>query len=132
LEAAERQGLVEVNKDGRRLAVRLAHPLYSESVRARCPVLRARDIHCQLAAAVESTGARRRDDLLRMATARLEAGENGSPDLLVAAARRALASSDLALAERLARAAADGGGGIPAAHVLALALLVQRKDAEGV
>jgi DNA-binding CsgD family transcriptional regulator len=132
LEAAERQGLVVVEKDGRRLAVRLAHPLYSESVRAGCPVLRARDIHRQLAAALESTGARRRDDLLRMASSRLEAGESGSPDLLVAAARRALASSDLGLAERLSRAAVAAGGGVAAAHVLALSLLVQRKDAEDV
>ena len=67
-----------------------------------------------------------------MATAGLEAGESGSPDLLVAAARRALVSSDLALAERLAAAAADAGGGVAAAHVLALSLLVQRKDAEDV
>jgi DNA-binding CsgD family transcriptional regulator len=132
LDAAERQGLVEVERDGRRLAVRLAHPLYGESVRARCPLLRARDIHRQIAAALESTGARRRDDLLRMATARLEAGESGAAGLFVAGARRALASSDHVLAERLARAAAGAGGGVAAAHVLALSLLVQRKDAEDV
>ena len=128
LEAAERQGVVVVEKDGRRLAVRLAHPLYGESVRARCPRLRARDIQRQLAAALEASGARRRDDLLRMVTARLESGESGHPELLVAGAHRALASFDLVLAERLARAAADAGGGVPAAHVLAQSLLVQGKD----
>jgi hypothetical protein len=128
LEAAEQQGMVVVEKDGRRLAIRLAHPLYGESMRARCSVLRARDIQRQFAAALEATGARRRDDLLRMATARLEGGGGGSPQLLVAGARRAFASSDLVLAERLARTAVDTGGGIPAAHVLAQSLFGQGKD----
>jgi DNA-binding NarL/FixJ family response regulator len=128
LEAAERQGVVVVEKDRRRLAVRLAHPLYGESVRTRCPVLRARDIQRQLAAALESTGGRRRDDLLRMVTARLESGESGTPELLVAGAHRALASFHPALAERLARAAVDAGGGVPAVHVLAQSLLAQGRD----
>src|SRR5438477_590704 len=59
LEAAERQGVVVVEKEGRRLAARLAHPLYGESVRARCPLLRARDIQRRVATALEATGARR-------------------------------------------------------------------------
>ena len=63
-----------------------------------------------------------------MVTARLKSGESGRPELLVAGAHRALASFDLVLAERLARAAADAGGGVPAAHVLAQSLLVQGKD----
>src|SRR5207253_4046352 len=100
----------------------------SESVRARCPVLRARDIQRQIAAALEATGARRRDDLLRMATARLEGGGGGSPQLLVAGAHRAFASFSLVLAERLARAAVEVGGGIPAAHVLAQSLFGQGKE----
>jgi DNA-binding CsgD family transcriptional regulator len=128
LEASERQGMVVVEKDGRRLAVRLAHPLYGESVRARCPLLRARDIQRQLAAWLEATGARRRSDLLRMATARLGGGGSGPPQLLVAGARRALASFDPVLAERLAQAAVDAEGGIPARHVLALSLLVRGRD----
>src|SRR5260370_15559418 len=91
LQSAERQGVVAVERDGRRLAVRLAHPLYGESVRARCGVLRARDIQRRLAAALEATGARRRDDPLRMATARLEGGGGGSPQLLMAGAPRGIA-----------------------------------------
>jgi DNA-binding CsgD family transcriptional regulator len=132
VEAAERQGVAMVEKDGRRLAVRLAHPLYGESVRARCAVLRARDIQRQIAAALEATGVRRRDDLLRMATARLEGGGSGSPQLLVAGANRALASFDLVLAERLGRAALDAGGGVSAAHVLAQSLFGQGRDVESV
>ena len=101
LEVAERHGVVVVEKDGRRLTVRLAHPLYGESVRARCPVLRARHIQRQIAAALEATGARRRDDLLRMATAHVEGGGSGAPQLLVAGAHRAIASFDLLLARLL-------------------------------
>jgi ATP/maltotriose-dependent transcriptional regulator MalT len=129
LEAAERQGVVVVEKDGRRLAGRLAHPLYGESVRARCPVLRARDIQRRFAAAVEATGARRRDDLLRMVTARLEAGETAPPEQLLAGARRAYVL-DPVLAERLARAAADAGGGIPAQYSLVVSLFGQGRFSE--
>jgi tetratricopeptide (TPR) repeat protein len=75
-----------------------------------------------LAEETEATGARRREDLLRVATWRLAAGEPGPPDVLVAAARRALAAFDFALAERLARAAA-GTGGFEATHALADALV---------
>ncbi|HWD71382.1 MAG TPA: LuxR C-terminal-related transcriptional regulator [Actinomycetota bacterium] len=132
LQSAEGQGVVAVERDGRRLAVRLAHPLYGESVRARCGVLRARDIQRQLAAALEATGARRRDDPLRMATARLEGGGGGSPQLLMAGACRVFASFDHVLAERLARAATDAGGGIPARHLLALSLFGQGKDSQDV
>jgi DNA-binding CsgD family transcriptional regulator/tetratricopeptide (TPR) repeat protein len=132
LQSAEREGVVAVERDGRRLAVRLAHPLYGESVRARCGVLRARDIQRQVAAALEATGARRRGDLLRVATARLEGGGDGSPQLLMAGARRAFASFDHVLGERLARAATDAGGGIPARHLLALSLLGQGKDGQDV
>ncbi|HMC08057.1 MAG TPA: AAA family ATPase, partial [Actinomycetota bacterium] len=125
LEEAERRGLAVVEKAGRRVLVRLAHPLYGEAVRGRCPTLRARAIHRQLAQAIEATGARRREDLMRLLVACLEAGEGRSADLFIAGARRALGSFDPVLAERLARAALNAGGGAPARHVLAAALLNQ-------
>jgi predicted ATPase len=74
LDALEERGLLDVRSDGRRLQVRLAHPLYAEVVRARTPHLRARGICRQLADALEATGARRRDDLLRLATWRVDSG----------------------------------------------------------
>lgn len=39
VESVERLGLLEVTKDGRRLNVKLAHPLYSEALRAAIPPL---------------------------------------------------------------------------------------------
>jgi DNA-binding CsgD family transcriptional regulator/tetratricopeptide (TPR) repeat protein len=129
LEAAERRGMAVVQKGGRRLLVRLAHPLYGEVVRARCPALRARAVHHELAAAIEATGARRREDLLRLAMSRLGAGEIGPPELLLAGARRAYAF-DPALSERLSRAAAEAGGGIPAQYGVAVSLFVQGRFSE--
>jgi DNA-binding CsgD family transcriptional regulator len=59
LERSERRGMTVVEKAGRRVLVRLAHPLYGEVARARCPVLRERAIRRELAAGLEATGARR-------------------------------------------------------------------------
>ena len=75
LAAADRKGLLMTDVAGRRIQVRLAHPLYAEVIRARVSALRARAVYRQLAEAVEAAGARRLDDRLRVATWRLEAGE---------------------------------------------------------
>jgi ATP/maltotriose-dependent transcriptional regulator MalT len=114
-----------VEKVGRRVVVRLGHPLYGEVAAARCPVLRARAIHRQLATALEATGARRHEDLLPLLTARLDGGERPPSQLLVEGGHRAILSFELALAERFARAALESGGGSPARYVLAVALANQ-------
>lgn len=107
--AAERAGLVELIRDGRRHFVRLAHPLYGEVIRTRLRPLRLREIHRTLAEALRATPGRRRDDVLRIATWQLEAGAPPDGSVLLAAAAQAMARYDLALAERLARAAVDAG-----------------------
>lgn len=132
LETAERRGLVTVEASDRRTLVRPAHPLYSEAVRARCPLLRTRAVYRQLAAALEASGARRADDVLRVATYRLGAGEAGRPDLLLAGARRAFTMFDFQLCERLARAALNAGGGVPAKLMLAQTLVEQGKSSDTV
>lgn len=131
LEAAERKGLVTVETTGRRVQVRLAHPLYGEVVRASCPVLRTRAVHRQLATALAGTGARRREDPLRLVTSQLESGGTGPPDLLVAGSRQAFALFDLSLAERVARAAVEAGAGIPGRRALAESLFAQGRFSEG-
>lgn len=118
LETAERNGMAAVETAGRRVLVSLAHPIYGEVVRAHCPVLGTRAVHRKLATALAATGARRREDPLRLVTSQLEAGEIGSAHLLLAAARQARALFDDPLAERVARAAIDAGAGIPAQRVL--------------
>lgn len=132
LETAERRGLVTVELSGRRTLIRPAHPLYGETMRARCPTMRARTIRRELATALEASGAHRADDLLRLATFRLESGEPGRADLLLKGAQRAFAIFDFRLSERLARAALEAGGGVAAKLAIAQMLVEQGRGAEAV
>ncbi|MGQ0629480.1 MAG: LuxR C-terminal-related transcriptional regulator [Sporichthyaceae bacterium] len=119
-EHLERAGLLTSATANRRMAITLVHPLYGEVLRARVPGLRARTIARELAEAVESFGARRREDTLRVATWRLVGG-GAQPDLMLAAAQTARWRYDFPLAERLARAAVAAGAGFDA-EVLAAQL----------
>jgi DNA-binding CsgD family transcriptional regulator/tetratricopeptide (TPR) repeat protein len=131
LEATDRAGLLSIVPDARRTLVRLAHPLYGELLRATITPLRARSIPRRLAAVLASTGARRRDDLLRLAVWQLEGGAAPDPQVLVPAARRALkVFFDPPLAERLATAAVKADGGFPACLAQAEALSAQGRPAQ--
>ena len=134
IERLERRGLLETSREGRRMQIRLAHPLYGEAIRARTPSLRARTIRRRLADFLDETGAHRRDDLLRLGTWRLDSGSRARPELLLAASHRALACFDPALSGRLAQAAIDAGGDLAAQQALAEALQQQGRfeDAEAV
>lgn len=122
LEDVEERGLATVERNGRRLHARLAHPLYGETRRTTIGVLRARRLRGHLAAALTDTGARRGDDTLRKALLLLDSDLKLDPQLLVAAARSASQRGDLHLAERLARAAVDEGGGFDSRLQLAYTL----------
>ena len=126
----ERQELIVVQRDQRREQVWLAHPLYGEVLRARTTGRRARGAHRALADAVQATGARRRDDSLRVALWRLEGGGDIDARSLLDAAVQAEAAFDLRLAERLARAAVAAGGGGPAEVALGRALWQQGRAQE--
>ncbi len=118
LEDAETQGVVHVHPDGRRTVARLAHPVYGEALRQSLPRSRLRRISATLAGAIEATGARRREDLLRLGQWQLDAGGPGEPVLLSRAARRASDMFDMELSARLAQASLDLGGGVDAGLVL--------------
>jgi len=118
VEALERKDLIASRIDGRRVEVRLAHPVYRDVVRAGITPLRERALARSLAEAVEATGARRREDTLLLASLRLTGG-GGSAELLVAGAIAARARHDHSLTERLARAAMAEGGGFEARFVAA-------------
>jgi ATP/maltotriose-dependent transcriptional regulator MalT len=105
LEVLDRAGLLELRTDGRRQQVTLAHPLYGEIVRARMPALtRRRHLRAHIDC-IESYGARRREDAIRLATARLEAYGWADPKLLIRAARLARYGHDFAQVEQFTRAA---------------------------
>jgi DNA-binding CsgD family transcriptional regulator len=109
LETLDRSGLLSMRLDGRRQQVSLAHPLYGEILRARMPALRRRRLLLEHADRIDGYGARRREDPVRVATARLDAAGAADPQLLLRAARLARYGGDFSQVERLGRAAlADG------------------------
>jgi DNA-binding CsgD family transcriptional regulator len=134
LEDAEAQGIVQVHQDGRRTVARLAHPVYGEALRQSLPRSRLRRISGTLASAIEATGGRRREDLLRLGRWQLDSGGTGEPVLLSRAARRASDMFDMDLSARLAQASLDLGGGVDAGLVLGEARFRsgQHADAEAV
>jgi DNA-binding CsgD family transcriptional regulator len=108
LEDAARRDFVDVERDGWRSVIRLVHPIYGEVVRARLAELTWR-AHCRtLADALQVTGLRRHEDVLRLATWRLAAGQRCDIDVLLAATDLALEGGDLVAGERFAAAAVSG------------------------
>ncbi len=121
VERCEARELVRVTDTGAGDQVRLAHPLYGEVIRARCPALRMRRRYRDLVAVAEQSGSRPHERL-RLAVWRLEAGEAGDPAGLLAACRIAWAAHDYPVARRLATASVSAGGGVDAAIMLATVL----------
>jgi ATP/maltotriose-dependent transcriptional regulator MalT len=122
LELLDRSGLLVVRTEGRRQQVTLAHPLYGEILRARMPVLKHRRLLLEHADRIDTHGARRREDPIRVATARLEATGTADARLLVQAARLARYGQDFTQVERLARAALVDGPSAEAGLLLGEAL----------
>ncbi|MFC4531521.1 helix-turn-helix transcriptional regulator [Sphaerisporangium dianthi] len=132
IEAAERSGMAVVERSGARVALRLAHPLYAEALRAGLPVTRARVIWDRLAGALAEGPRRRRDDAFLAGVWRLRSGTAGRPADLVEAAEKAISRFELGLAEQLARAARDCGAGADADWLLARILSFQGRGREAV
>jgi len=118
---AEDSMLIRVLDDGKRQNVRLTHPIYGEVLRHAITVTRAHKRRAQLAELIESTGARRRQDLLRVAVLRLDSRTATDPMQLLRAAGLAFADLDTRLAARLAEAAGAAGAGFPAVELFATA-----------
>lgn len=126
----ERGGFLTSRMDGNRLEIRVAHPLYGDVIRARTPLVRVRSMARRLADVVEGTGARRREDPLRVATWRLDGGGVVSAQLMLTAATTARWRYDFPLAERLALAAAAAGAGFEAALLAARLASLQGRTEE--
>jgi DNA-binding NarL/FixJ family response regulator len=130
VEESERRGLVVVEPSGRRLEARLAHPLYGEVSRSTMSVLRGRRIRGQLADAIGAGPARRSGDAVQRALLAMDSDLAADPVLLSLGARQALRRVDLALGERLARAALAAGGGFDAGLTLGHILSWSHQPAE--
>lgn len=130
IDEAEARDLVVSEHDGRRVRLRLAHPLYGEVLRADLPVGRSRHLSWRLADALLRTPLRRRDDLLRAALWQVDSGAVVRADVVRQGARQAVDRADLALAERLARAARDAEPCVEADALLAEVLEYRGRSAE--
>ncbi|HEY2214775.1 MAG TPA: AAA family ATPase, partial [Acidimicrobiales bacterium] len=100
----ERRSVLIVEEEGSR-NVRLAHPLFGETIRADIPISLLRHINHELADELSEVAIPGHEDALRLAVLREAAGDHVEPQLLVEAAARANLLSDYLLAERLARSA---------------------------
>ncbi len=127
LERVEARGLVTVRAGAGAgdAEVRLAHPLYAEVLRVAQPTFRGRQLRMQLAATVSDRRSSDPADVLRHAHWLLDAGEPIPTALAIRAGRAANLTGDPELAVQLATVAANGGGGIEAALVLARAHTMQ-------
>jgi ATP/maltotriose-dependent transcriptional regulator MalT len=122
VEALDRAGLLAIVQDRRRHEVGVAHPLHGEVLREQLPALRRRRLLLDHADRVEHLGARRREDALRIANARLEGAGTADAGLLVGAARLARYGHDHRQVVRLAQAAMDESPTPEAALLLGEAL----------
>jgi len=130
LAAAERLGLAVAERGGRRLEVRLVHPMYAHVVRESLGRVRTETLSRDIADAMTRSGRRRSDDVLRIASFQLAAGSAADPDVLLKAARQARQYADVELAEELARQAFAVGCGAAAAITLAEVLYWQGRHQE--
>ena len=104
LERLDGLGLLATRTEDRRRQVALAHPLYGEILRARLSTLAYRRLLLAHADEIERRGARRREDPIRIAVARVDAAAPADGALLIEAARLARWGHDFAQVARLARA----------------------------
>lgn len=125
-----RRDLVRMTRRGRRGDYHLPSPLYGRALVAALPSVVANLLRGQLVTALEATGARRSDDVLRRAAWRLDCDGTASPGLLTAGAQQAHATFDLALALRLADAAVTAGPDVEGLLTLARAYRCVNRPAD--
>lgn len=125
LEALERRGLLRVEQDRRRHSVTLAHPLYGEALRSSLGRVRRRRLARRHVEALESAGARRRDDAARLVRFQIDAGITPDITVVMASAQLARHHHDFPATAAFSRAALDAG------HADAVALLVEAHHAMG-
>ncbi|WP_019204020.1 LuxR family transcriptional regulator [Tsukamurella sp. 1534] len=130
VEKAEAEGLIRIAREGRALSVRYAHPLFGDVIRRRLGFASSRRLRGQLVKALGERDVSSASDRIRLASLALDSDEVLDPGLLRDAARDALMLADVPKGERFARGALDGGAGLPAACLLARALMWQGRAAE--
>ncbi|WP_313862289.1 LuxR C-terminal-related transcriptional regulator [Mycobacterium sp.] len=133
----ERRGLMQLVVDGSHTLAQLNHPLLGDAATRHAGVVRSRQLNGILAQALQkhlqSGGHSHLADMRsRIRLAQFMVRSDLAPDLdvVIEAAADALAMSNIALGEELARFAVDRGGGLLAALVLAEAVSWQGRGDE--
>jgi DNA-binding CsgD family transcriptional regulator len=130
VEEAESRGLIRVIEDHSSIDVRFNHPLFGEVIRKRLGMAGARRLRGEVVRALQGRPLRGPTDRIRLAELTLDSDQQPDLELLVTAARDAIALTNVTLGERLAKAAVNRGGGLKASELLARSLLWQGKAAE--
>ncbi len=135
IEDAERRELIRVSHEPPEV-VRIGHPLYAETRRARMGLMRAKRLRGRIAQAMSAppTGTTAVPDPVRVGVFWLDSDLPPNAEILYRAAAEAFRRLDMALSERLAAAAIRAGAGTEAyvLHARALAMLGRALDAEKV
>jgi DNA-binding NarL/FixJ family response regulator len=129
VEAAETRGLLRVTED-QGIDVRLNHPLFGEALRRRLGTAASRRLSGELVRALKERPPTTPAERIRLAELTIDSDQASDVSLLLAAARDAVALTNITLGERLARAAVSRGGGLAASELLARSLLWQGRAVE--
>ena len=131
LAAAERMGLVSVERTGGGLMARLAHPLFGELRRASAGEMYLSEIRGRLATRLAKDGDADMQATVRRALLSLESDLDPDPELYLESARHAMTLLDLDLADRFATAATQAGApGAAGVRAMNLVLLGRGEQAE--
>lgn len=130
VEDAETRGLIRVVENHSSVDVQFNHPLFGEVIRRQLGMAAARRLRGEVVRALQGQPSRGPTDRIRLAELTLDSDQQPGLELLVSAARDAIALTNVTLGERLARAAVNRGGGLVASELLARSLLWQGQAAE--
>ncbi|ORV08318.1 LuxR family transcriptional regulator [Mycobacterium celatum] len=133
IEVAEQMHLVTVERTGKTLMARLAHPLFGELRRATAGELHLSRIRGRLAQRLAKDADPDMHATVRRALLTLESDADADPDLFLMSARYAMQLLDLDLADRFATAAAEAGAAeAPGLRAMNLVLAGRGAEAEEV
>lgn len=130
VERAERRGLIVVTESDGNTDARFTHGLVREVVDQALGEITRRRLTTEIVAVLNDRPLNSPAERLRYAELVLDCGSPTDAGALLIAAEDALAATNITLAERLARAAVERGGGLVASEVLARALVWQSRAAE--
>ncbi len=130
IDAAEKEQLIRIDRDGPTLNARISHPLYGDVVRRQIGTASARMLRGQIVTVLKRQKPTSAAGRIRLAELYLDSDQTAETGLLVAAAKDAVSLANAPLGERLARTAFEREADMRSAHLLSRALMWQGRPAE--